>query len=79
MIDSLRAAEQECTKDVDIKPEKVLRPIGTTFKEWIEELSTTELPHWVTWEIVGYEKTFSGRRGNTLLFERMEEIKLVTL
>ena len=75
MIEALIKAEAECTERLDINPDKVLRPIGSTFKEWNECLTSTDLPHWVTWEIMGYMEVFRGRRGNTLLYERMEEIR----
>lgn len=77
MIECLISAEKECTERVDVNPEKVLRPIGTTFKEWNECLSSTVLPHWVNWKVVDYFQSFRGRRGNVLLYERMEEIQLV--
>ncbi len=76
MIDTLIAAERECTESVDINPDKVLRSVGFTYREWIESTTSTELPHWVTWEIVGYMQTFSHRQGNTLYYERLEEIRL---
>ena len=76
MIESLIAAEKECTERVDINPNKVLSPIGTIFKEWIECESSTELPHLVWWEVVGYLSSFRGCRGNILLYERMEEIRM---
>ena len=77
MIECLIKAERECTKRVDVSPDKVLRPIGTTFKEWNECLTSTDLPHWVTWKVIGYFECFRGRRGDTLLYERMEEIQSV--
>lgn len=76
MIGALIKAEKECTERVDVNPDKVLRPIGTTFREWTECLCSTELPHWVTWKVVDYFQSFRGCRGNTLLYERMEEIQL---
>ena len=77
MIECLIKAEKECTERVDVNPDKVLRPIGTIFKEWTECECSTELPHWVTWKVVGYIQSFRGRRGDTLLYERMEEIQSV--
>ena len=74
MIDLLIKAEKECTDRVDVSPDKVLRPIGSTFREWIECSVSTDLPHWVTWEVVGYFQSFRGRRGSVLFYERMEEI-----
>jgi hypothetical protein len=74
MKESLIAAERECTEQVDIKPDKLLRPIGYVFKEWADCLTTTDLPHWILWEIVGYMEVYRGRRGNKLLFERCEEV-----
>ena len=76
MIECLINAEKECTERVDVNPDKVLRPIGTIFREWNECLCSTELPHWVTWKVVGYLQSFRARYGNTLLYERMEEIQL---
>lgn len=77
MIESLIAAESECTAWVDIAPDKILRPIGTTFKEWTECLSSTEPPHWTTWKVTGYFNSFRGRQGDTLLYERVEGIEAV--
>lgn len=77
MIEALIKAEKECTERVDVNPDKVLRPIGTTFREWNECLTSTDLPHWITWEVVGYLQEFRGRRGDALLYERMEEIQSV--
>lgn len=74
-IECLINAEKECTKREDIRPDKALRPIGTVFKEWTECETSTELPHWTWWEVVAYRQSFRGRRGNTLLYERCEEIK----
>ncbi len=75
MIECLQSAERECTSEVDVCPGKILRPIGTTFKEWSEDMSSTDLPCWVYWRIIGYGKTFKGRRGGVLLYERHEEIE----
>ena len=75
MIKTVKRAEKECVESVDINPGKVLRPIGTVFREWNECLTTNELPHWVYWEITGYGQTFKGRRGKALLYEQHEEIK----
>lgn len=77
IIESLVAAEKECTEQVDIAPEKVLRPIGTKFKDWIESINSTDLPHWSYWVVVAHVQSFRGRRRNALLYERMEEIRLV--
>ncbi len=74
MISALISAEKECTERVDVNPDKALRPIGTVFKEWNECKCSTELPHWVCWKVIGYIDSFRGRVGNTLLYERMEEI-----
>lgn len=76
MIESLIAAERECISQVDINPDKVLRPIGTTFREWTDCLTSTELPHWMVWEVIGYIEAHKGRSGNTLFYERFEEIQL---
>lgn len=76
MIEALIKAETECTERVDVNPDKVLRPIGTTFKEWNECSNSTEPAHWVTWKVIGYMQSFRGRYGNTILYERMEEISL---
>lgn len=77
MIECLIAAERECTKQADINPDKVLRPIGATSKVWNECLNSTDLPHWTTWKVVGYIQSFRGRSGDTLLYERMEEVESV--
>ncbi len=75
MIESFIAAEKECTERVDIKPNKTFRPIGTVFKEWNECSTSTDLPHWTWWRVKGYMQVYRGRRGNTLLYERHEEIE----
>ncbi len=75
MIESLIKAGQKCTKEVDIHPEKVLRPIGTVFREWNECLASTDLPHWIYWKVIGYGETFVGRHGNVLRYERHEVIE----
>lgn len=72
---SIIDAFNQCTEKEDIKPDKVLRPIGTTFKEWAECSTTTDLPHWINWKVVGHMESIVGRRGNTLLYERNEEIE----
>lgn len=77
MIEALIRAEKECAEEIDIDPDKVLRPIGTVFREWDECLMITELPHWIHWEVIGYSETFKGRRGNVLLYERHEELRSV--
>lgn len=79
MIESLIAAEKECTESVDIAPGKVLRPIGTVWKEWFEPATSTDPPHWIYWEVMNYAQAYRGRRGDTLLFERHEEIKSIDL
>lgn len=76
MFECMIAAEKECTEHEDIKPDKVLRPIGTTWREWFEPKDSTDLPHWITWKVIGYIETYRGQRGNTLLYERMESIGL---
>ena len=76
MIEALISAEKECTERVDVNPDKVLRPIDTTFKEWSECKCSTEPAHWVTWKVIGYIQSFRGRSGDILLYERMEEIAL---
>jgi len=76
MIENLIKAEQECTEWVDIEPDKILRPVGTTFDEWVESPSSTQIPHWVKWEVAGHFQSFAGRRGNVGLYRRREEIKL---
>lgn len=75
MIESLIAAEKECTKREDVNPAKVLRPIGTIMKEWTDCPFSTDLPHWIYWRIKGYLNSYRGRHGDTLFFERMEEIE----
>ena len=67
MIEALISAEKECTERVDVNPDKVLRPLGTTFREWSKCLTSTELAHWITWKVIGYIHSFRGRRGNVLL------------
>lgn len=71
MIESIIASEKKCTEQIDILPDKTLRPIGTVFKEWIECLCSTDLPHWTWWEVVGYMKVWRG----TGRYERCEEIQ----
>lgn len=73
MIDtgSLIAAEKKCTEQIDIAPDKVLRPTGYVFKEWNDCLDSTDLPHWMFWEVVGYMKVWRGIGR----YERCEEIK----
>ncbi len=75
MIESAIKAEKECTEEEDIEPDKVLRPIGTVFRVWIEPQWSTELPHWAYWEVVRYITSYCGRKGNILLYERHEEIR----
>lgn len=75
MIQALRNAERECTERRDIKPDKMLRSIGTTFKTWNECVGSTEIPHWAWWRVKGYMRSFRGRNGNAILYERMEEIE----
>lgn len=77
MIDVMIRAENECTDKEDIHPDKVLRPIGFTFKEWVDELCSTDIPHWMWWKIVGHIEAFVGRRGDVLLYERNEAIELM--
>lgn len=77
MIECLIKAEKECTERVDVNPGKVLRPIGATFKEWTECINSTDIPHWVTWKVIGYIHSYRGRSGNTLFYERMEEIQSI--
>ena len=72
----LISSEKEFTDWKDINPNKVLRPIGTIFKEWIENITSTEPARFYTWEVVGYFQSYRGRRGNIGLYERMEEIRL---
>ena len=75
MIECLIAAEKECTEHLDVNPDKVLRPIGAVFRQWIEPISSTELPHWINWRVKAHGQTFRGRRGDTLLYERHEEVE----
>jgi len=75
-VDCLAKAEKECTKRIDVNPDKVLRPVGTKFDEWYEPSGSTDIPHWQHWEVVAHIKSFRGRRGNALLYEQMEEIRL---
>jgi len=75
IVAALIKAERECTKRRDIKPNKVLRPIGTTFKERTNNPCSTALPHWSWWKVVDYIQSFRGRSGNTLFYERMESIE----
>ena len=75
MIECLIKAEKECTERIDVNPDKVLRPIGTTFREWSEHLCSTDPPGWIYWKIIGYIQEFKYRMGNALFYERMEEIE----
>ena len=75
MIEALIAADRDCTESIDILPNKVLRPIGYVFKEWNDCPTSTDLPHWMFWEVAGYMQVFRGRRGDKLMYERCEEIK----
>jgi hypothetical protein len=75
MIEALIKAEKECTDRLDVNPDKVLRPIGTTFREWIGSPYSTDPPGWIYWKIIGYVQTFKYRMGNKLFYERMEEIE----
>ncbi len=75
MIEALIKAERECTSAVDVLPEKVLRPIGTIFREWLEDIRSNDLPHWISWRVKGYGETYRGRRGDTILYERHEELE----
>ncbi len=68
---------EECTKFVDVEPNKVLRPVGTTFQEYVEDMTTTDLPKTVIWKVVGYLESFVSRCGETLFYRRNEEIRLV--
>ena len=77
MIESLIKADQECTTQRDVNPGKVLRPIGTRFREWCENRGSTDPPCYLEWKVVDHYESFKGRRGDTILFERMEEVALV--
>ena len=77
MIEAIKAAYRECTNRVNICPDKVLRSIGTVFKEWIDDPCSTDLPHWTWWEVVGHFESFAGRNGDTLLYERHESHECV--
>jgi len=77
MEEYLIKTEAECSGRVNVNPDKVLLPIGSTFKRWMEDGTSTDLPHWVEWEVVGYVEVFRGRRGDALCYERCEEIKLI--
>jgi len=75
LVQALINAERECTEHRDIVPDRVLRPIGTIFKEWSECTNSTDLPHWIWWKVTGEHQTFVGRRGDIGLYERHEEIQ----
>ena len=75
MIEALISADKECTKRRDIAPDKVLRPIGTIWREWIEPNAFTELPGWMYWRVKGYVEVFKWREGDTIYYERHEEIE----
>ena len=75
MIEALIAAYKECTEQRDIKPDKVLRPVGTVFKSWCDDPCSTDLPHWVWWRVKGYMESFRQRHDYVLFYERMEEIE----
>lgn len=72
---AIEDAEKECTERVDVNPDKVLRPIGFTFREWCEHGYSTETPGWIYWKIIGFVQTFKYRMGDTIYYERMEEIE----
>lgn len=76
MIECVEKAKRECTSREDIKPDKDLRPIGSTTEEWIERSGSTEPDGWVTWRVIGDDEVYKGRRGNTLLYERCEVVEL---
>ncbi len=72
MIEAIIAAEKRYTgEQVDVKPDKVLKPIGYVSKEWTECLNTTDLPHWTFWEVIGEFKSWRG----TGRYERVNEIQ----
>ncbi|HDZ14730.1 hypothetical protein LCGC14_0844700 [marine sediment metagenome] len=75
MIEALRKAHNECLVSWDINPAKELRPAGYIFKIWAECKDSTDLPHWLWYRVKGYFQSFRGRKGNILLYERMEEIE----
>jgi hypothetical protein len=68
---AVSADEKRCAKQVDIKPDKVLWPMGYVFKEWLDEPGTTSLPRWMFWEVIGEVETWRGPGQ----YERMNEIK----
>ncbi len=74
MKEALIRAEKECTESRDIEPEKVLRPIGTVFKEWVEHKSSTEVDGWAYYKVDEHIQVFRGRRGKVLLYGRCESI-----
>lgn len=76
VADSLISAHRECTEWRDVAPDKEIR-IGHIFKEWIDDKSSTALPHWVWYEVVGEMEVFRYRRGNIAYYERFGEIKVV--
>jgi hypothetical protein len=77
MTDILTAATKECTRKIDVKPDKILRPIGSTFTELIDNPCSTDLPCRVTWKIIAHAECFVGRQGETILYERCEEIESI--
>ena len=74
MIEAMIEAYKECTEEADVAPDKVLRPLGSVFKTWAECECSTELPHWIYWKVDEHIRTFKGRYGKTLRFERNESI-----
>lgn len=71
MIEAIIEAEKNYTgPQVDVKPDKVLKPMGYVFKEWYDCPSSTELPHWTFWEVTGEFQSWRGPGR----YERMNEI-----
>ena len=75
MKQALIEAERECTERWDVNPDKVLRPIGFTYRTWDECTGSTDSPRWVWWRVRGYLEEFKGRSGDVLFYERHEDIE----
>ena len=74
--ESLINAHKECTEWRDVSPGKEIL-IGRIFKDWVECLSSTDLPHWVWYKVVGVLEVFRYRKGNVGYYERFGEIRAV--
>ncbi len=75
-VESLINAHEECIEWRDVSPDKEIL-IGRIFKKWAECMSSTDLPHWVWYEVVGELQVFRYRRGNVGYYERFGEIEAV--